>query len=329
MNTVQLVQEDVRRVGAELAKVQKILRETEFPKGNLIIKRFKGYKTGMPYVRIYSAANVAEAPGTIDAAKAADGANVDQLTKMADLAEAPEADDTGKAIKLRKADYTEGNLCASEQTKKARDRYIPRAQRDLARQLALKKYYTAKERDLREEYAALSAFARCFRTKGQRTEQLLRKYPEVYALIKDEVNDRNVRARRWSEEAYIGKKNYADELIHETVSRQKVRSKSEVLIANELYYAGIPYRYECQQIIGGVSFYPDFTILNPRTGKVLIWEHFGLATKREYMSDAVHKLAHYAENGLVHGRNFIMTYESERVPLNVSTVRLMIDTYLR
>ena len=65
------------------------------------------------------------------------------------------------------------------------------------------------------------------------------------------------------------------------------------------------------------------------SGKVLIWEHFGLATKREYMSDAVHKLAHYAENGLVHGRNFIMTYESERVPLNVSTVRLMIDTYLR
>ena len=291
MNTLQLVQEDGRRVGAELAKVQKILRDTKFPEGNLIFKRFRGYKTGMPYVRTYSASNTAEVT-----------ANTAEATGIT-------------------------NTCSRR--KRVRDQYIPRAQRGLAKQLALKKYYVARERDLREEYAALSAFARCFRAKGQRAERLLRKYPEVYALIKDEVNDRNVKAKRWSEEAYIGKKNYADELIHETVSGQKVRSKSEVLIANELYYAGIPYRYECQQIIGGVSFYPDFTILNPRTGKVFVWEHFGLAAKREYMSDAVNKLAHYAEYGLVHGKNFIMTYESERMPLNVSTVHLMIDTYLR
>ena len=54
-----------------------------------------------------------------------------------------------------------------------------------------------------------------------------------------------------------------------------------------------------------------------------------MAAKRDYMSETVGKLAHYAEHGLIHGRNFIMTYESERSPLSVATVRLMIETYLK
>lgn len=263
-------------MSTELTKVQQLLRETNFPEGNLIFKRFKDHKCGLPYVRIY---------GTVK---------------------------DGKSKKYQ-----------------ARDRYIPLHERELAKKLALKKYYMLKEMDLREEFAALSAFRRCFKTSKQRADQLLRKYPEVYALIKDEVNDLSVKAKRWSEEAYIGKKNYAEELIHETIDGHRVRSKSEVLIANELYYAGVPYRYECQHMIGGISFYPDFTVLNPRTGRTFIWEHFGLAAKRDYMSETVGKLAHYAEHGLIHGRNFIMTYESERSPLSVATVRLMIETYLK
>lgn len=276
MNTLQLVQDDLGRVSTELTKVQQVLRETNFPEGNLIFKRFKDHKCGLPYVRIYSTVK------------------------------------DGKSKKYQ-----------------AKDRYIPLHERELAKKLALKKYYMLKEMDLREEFAALSAFRRCFKTSKQRADQLLRKYPEVYALIKDEVNDLSVKAKRWSEEAYIGKKNYEEELIHETIDGHRVRSKSEVLIANELYYAGVSYRYECQHMIGGVSFYPDFTVLNPRTGRTLIWEHFGLAAKRDYMSETVGKLAHYAEHGLIHGRNFIMTYESERTPLSVATVRLMIETYLK
>lgn len=276
MNTLQLVQDDLSRVGTELTKVQQLLRESSFPEGNLIFKRFKDHKNGLPYVRTYSAVK--------------DGVRIKH---------------------------------------QAKDRYIPIHERELAKKLALKKYYMLKEMDLREEFAALSAFRRCFKASKQRADQLLRKYPEVYALIKDEVNDLSVKAKRWSEEAYIGKKNYAEELIHETIDGHRVRSKSEVLIANELYYAGIPYRYESQHMIGGISFYPDFTVLNPRTGRTFIWEHFGLAAKRDYMSETVGKLAHYAEHGLIHGRNFIMTYESERSPLSVATVRLMIETYLK
>ena len=100
------------------------------------------------------------------------------------------------------------------------------------------------------------------------------------------------------------------------------------MIANELYYAGVPYRYECQHLINGVSYYPDFTIRNKRTGQMFIWEHFGLSTNRSYMSDTVNKLANYADAGLIHGKNFIMTYESDKMPLSITTIRLMIETYL-
>lgn len=130
MNTLQLVQDDLSRVGTELTKVQQLIRESSFPEGNLIFKRFKDHKNGLPYVRTYSAVK--------------DGVRIKH---------------------------------------QAKDRYIPLHERELAKKLALKKYYMLKEMDLREEFAALSAFRRCFKTSKQRADQLLRKYPEVYAPL--------------------------------------------------------------------------------------------------------------------------------------------------
>lgn len=54
MNTLQLVQDDLSRVGTELTKVQQLIRESSFPEGNLIFKRFKDHKNGLPYVRTYA-----------------------------------------------------------------------------------------------------------------------------------------------------------------------------------------------------------------------------------------------------------------------------------
>lgn len=43
---------------------------------------------------------------------------------------------------------------------------------------------------------------------------------------------------------------------------ERMRSKSEVLIANALYKRGIPYKYECPVLLpSGIMKYPDFTVL--------------------------------------------------------------------
>lgn len=46
---------------------------------------------------------------------------------------------------------------------------------------------------------------------------------------------------------------------------ERVRSKSEVIIADILNQEGIPYRYECPlQLKGWGKVYPDFTVLSER-----------------------------------------------------------------
>lgn len=209
-----------------------------------------------------------------------------------------------------------------------KDHYISKKHQDLTIALARKKYFQARLLDLKQEYAALSAFLRHYKSSEKHSDRMLRNCPELYDLLKDDLTDLDEKLRRWCAEPYSRKKGHEEALVHETAEGTMVRSKSEVMIANELYYAGIPYRYECQHLINGSSYYPDFTIRNKRTGQMFIWEHFGLSTNRSYMADTVNKLANYADAGLVHGKNLIMTYESDKMPLSITTIRLMIETYL-
>ncbi|MEE3440399.1 MAG: hypothetical protein VZR07_10670, partial [Ruminococcus sp.] len=51
----------------------------------------------------------------------------------------------------------------------------------------------------------------------------------------------------------------------ETQRGEIVRSKSEVIIADALYYANIPYHYEKPIKVGDRVIYPDFTVLNVKT----------------------------------------------------------------
>ena len=58
-----------------------------------------------------------------------------------------------------------------------------------------------------------------------------------------------------------------------TAKGHSVRSKSELLIADALFYHGIRYEYEKELILSGRTIYPDFTIRHPQTGKIFYWEH--------------------------------------------------------
>ncbi len=109
----------------------------------------------------------------------------------------------------------------------------------------------------------------------------------------------------------------------------RVRSKSEIIIANMLENTGVPYKYECPLDLaakGTVS--PDFTCLNVRTRKEYIWEHFGMMDDEEYANKNVQKINAYEEKGYICGVNLIMTFETSRVPVNTNVVREMIERFL-
>ncbi|MBO4409542.1 MAG: hypothetical protein J5775_02190 [Spirochaetales bacterium] len=137
-------------------------------------------------------------------------------------------------------------------------------------------------------------------------------------------------ARKWQEEKYENrwmKSTYS----FKTRRGEKVRSKSECIIANMLDAAGVPYRYE--EIVPlnamfGVFLHPDFTVLNKRTRKVYYWEHFGRMGDPEYAAHALPRISEYLNFGFFPGKDLLMTFESLECPLNTTDVERMIEEYL-
>ena len=86
-----------------------------------------------------------------------------------------------------------------------------------------------------------------------------------------------IRADIWEREEYLKKGNCEYDMPeHYTVKGEKVRSKSEVTIANMLYEKGIPYRYEEQlQLRSGKLASPDFTVYVKSEGRTKLLEHCG------------------------------------------------------
>jgi len=88
-------------------------------------------------------------------------------------------------------------------------------------------------------------------------------------------------------------------LIHRTRRGEAVRSKSEVIIADNLYARGLDYSYEAQLLLGGVTRYPDFTLADAETGRTVYWEHLGLLHDPSYRSRWERKLAWYSDHGIL------------------------------
>ena len=113
-----------------------------------------------------------------------------------------------------------------------------------------------------------------------------------------------------------------------TGKKERVRSKSEILIADMLARFSVPYRYEYPLTAGGRVFYPDFTALNVRRRIEVIWEHFGMMDQKDYAQGAVSKIEMLEFAGYYPGRNFIMTFETDKTPLNTKLIEDLIRKYL-
>lgn len=174
-------------------------------------------------------------------------------------------------------------------------------------------------------------------------KQFVNKYPkenleEIYEALSVErkrfVKPLQVSVKQkiiqWEAEVYEKNTKYSENLKFETDQGELVRSKSEVIIANLLYQNQnhILYKYErpLEMTIEGRSkiVYPDFTILSKRTGKIIYWEHAGRMDDPYYVNDFVKKMNTYVTNGLLPGKDVILTYETQNNPLEISAVKRMI-----
>lgn len=134
---------------------------------------------------------------------------------------------------------------------------------------------------------------------------------------------------RWYDMEYQGKEFYEGTAEIVTEKGERVRSKSEKILADYFYRNNILYQYEKPLYLKGYgTVYPDFTFLSKKTRKEIYWEHEGMMDKPEYAKSAVKKIESYQRNGIHLGERLILTFETELTVLNSQIIEELVEKYL-
>ena len=211
--------------------------------------------------------------------------------------------------------------------------YISRKDVGFAGALAKKGYFLKIKPIIEKQLIALKRFS-----EEYRSQEIDYEYDRLSEVRKALVNpvQRSTKSilERWNNEVYEPNNKYPENLRFETDNGELVRSKSELIIANALAREKehLLYKYErlIKVMINGVEqiFHPDFTVLNIHTGKISYWEHAGKMDDPLYANDFVKKMTTYQANGIIPGKNLLITYETRENPLSMQNVRCCIG-YLK
>lgn len=218
---------------------------------------------------------------------------------------------------------------ANDSSKKWVRKYIKKNNITIAKQLAQKHYYTVVKPIAERKLIELKNFMKKYQaTKIEEIYDSLSAERRKLVLplqmsVKEQV-------KRWLEDTYEQNAMYPENLRYETEQGEKVRSKSEVIIANTLYQyrEDILYKYErpLNVMVDGKmrTIYPDFTVINVHTGKITYWEHAGRMDDPYYAADFVKKMNIYMANNLMIGVDVLLTFETQGSPLDIGIVKQMV-----
>ena len=215
---------------------------------------------------------------------------------------------------------------------------MPRSQEKLARSLVQNDYDKKTIPAIEAEIKELKDFIKDYKTKN--CNSVYQKLASTRRQVVTPLTlDDEVYTAAWLDVKYKQKKIPDDVPKLITDNNEQVRSKSEVIIANALKVAGVPYRYEFPLLVdrnpeldAGTDFcelHPDFYCLNLRTRQEFAWEHFGMMDDPEYAAGAIEKLQLYMANGFLPGKNLIITMETSAKPFSSKILKDVIQTYLK
>ena len=169
-----------------------------------------------------------------------------------------------------------------------------------------------------------------------KTENVITAVQNVYSdspsevkelIIPIDVSDEDY-AQKWLNIPYEGKVIPDFLPFFETKRKERVRSKSELNIANALADKGIPYKYECPlQLSNGAIIYPDFTVLDVKRRRVMYWEHRGMMDDKDYAKNSVQRLKTMMGEGIFVGEKLIITEETSTSPLGTNEINAIIKKF--
>lgn len=203
--------------------------------------------------------------------------------------------------------------------------YIPKKNRELAQQLAMKKYLCLKAEELIHKQDAIQAYLQQCESETKAEE--LYELPEYAELLLPLASPKSQELKEWMKTPFTQNPLYPEQRVHKTSSGILVRSKSEAIITMLLHMYQIPFRYECALQLGDSTVFPDFTVRHPQTQQYYYWEHFGMMDNDAYSTKALSKLQLYMANEIFPSIQLITTYETKDQPLDSAFVEMLIKYY--
>ena len=206
--------------------------------------------------------------------------------------------------------------------------YLPREKEKLAYRLS-QKSYDEKIKKLAEK--RLSQIRRI--TEDYDEEEIekifLAEHPERQKLIEPAEPVWEQQLSKWAAEDYKRKEFQEDMPVILTEKGERVRSKSEKILADYFYRNGILYKYECPLHLKRFgTVHPDFTFLSRKTKQEIYWEHDGRMDDPVYAQNAVRKIQAYEENDIYPGERLILTFETGKIVLDTRTIERLAYRYL-
>jgi hypothetical protein len=222
----------------------------------------------------------------------------------------------------------ESNDENKDESKSKKDKfgvYIPAAEKKLVAELAQKDYNREFLRLATKELKGIEKSIRALSAPGAddayQKASTTRKELIMPYIITDEMFVKGWLDNKPGESGLM-----PEGRVYDTRRGEKVRSKSESIIADILYDLGIPYHYEKPLCLkSGRIRYPDFTLLDIPLRKEIYFEHFGKLEEWDYACDAMAKIEEYKQNGIFLGKNLIFTYETSNYPLSANATREMLQ----
>ena len=113
--------------------------------------------------------------------------------------------------------------------------------------------------------------------------------------------------------------------VIKTTRGEYVKSQAEYLIAETLFKYKVPYIYEDRfPAKDHITLKPDFTAINLKTGRIIIWEHLGMLERPGYLEKNTTKLYSYSLSGIYPGNGMIITMSTKTQPLEEYLVETIV-----
>lgn len=213
--------------------------------------------------------------------------------------------------------------------------YLGKDKKKMIEDIANREYQEKLLPKVQKKIRMLERCEECLKFDFSETEKVyLELIPARKNLVNPLIRIKSDYIKRWQETDYerweITDDNVRGRYFN--VKNERVRSKSEKIIADELTRYGIPYRYEypLQLNEGGriVQKRPDFIALNPNTLEEFVIEHLGMMDSDRYYNNVMNKLYIYEKNGYMIGVNLLIFHETSDNPVDTKIVDEYIEHFL-